>query len=63
MASRHELTAAEWARIAPLLPARETSATYYVDHRCVLDDMLYAMAFAEGTVIMRQEADSATDPS
>lgn len=44
MAHRHELTAAEWARIAPLLPARETRGTYYVDHRRVLNGMLYRHA-------------------
>jgi transposase len=44
MAHRHELTAAEWARIAPLLPARETKGTYYEDHRRVLNGMLYRHA-------------------
>jgi transposase len=44
VASRHELTAAVWARIAPLLPARETRGTYYVDHRCVFNGMLYRHA-------------------
>jgi len=33
MAHRHELSAAEWARISPLLPARYTKGTYYADHR------------------------------
>ena len=40
MAGRHELTAAEWVRIAPLLPARETRGRYYADHRRVLNGML-----------------------
>ena len=44
MAHRHELTAAEWARIAPLLPGRETKGTYYADHRRVLNGMLYRHA-------------------
>ena len=44
MAHRHELTAAEWARIAPLLPARKTKGTYYEDHRRVLNGMLYRHA-------------------
>ena len=44
MAHRHELTAAEWARIAPLLPARRTKGTYYEDHRRVLNGMLYRHA-------------------
>jgi transposase len=29
---RHELSEAEWAGIAPLLPPRETKGTYYRDH-------------------------------
>lgn len=41
MAHRHELTGAEWARIAPLPPARETRGTYYADHRRVLNGMLH----------------------
>ena len=44
MAHRHELSAAEWARIAPLLPARETKGTYHVDHRRVLNGMPYRHA-------------------
>lgn len=44
MASRQELTAAEWARIAPVLPARETRRTYHTDHRRVLTGMLYRHA-------------------
>jgi transposase len=44
MAHRHERTAAEWARIAPLFPARETRGTYDEDHRRVLDGMLYRHA-------------------
>jgi transposase len=35
---------AEWTRIAPLLPARETRGTYYADHRRVLKGMLYRHA-------------------
>jgi transposase len=44
VAARHELTAAEWARIAPLLPARETRGTYHADHRRVLNGILYRHA-------------------
>ena len=44
MAHRHELSAAEWARVAPLLPARETKGTHYEDHRRVLNGMLYRLA-------------------
>jgi transposase len=44
VAGRHELTATEWARMAPLLPARETRGTYYADHRRVLNGMLYRHA-------------------
>lgn len=45
MAHRHELAAAEWARVAPLLPARATSGTYYADHRRrVLNGMLDRLA-------------------
>ena len=44
MAHRHELTAAEWTRIAPLLPARETKGTYYASHRRVLNGMLHRHA-------------------
>jgi transposase len=41
---RHELSEAEWARIAPLLPPRETKGTYYRDHRTVLNGVLYRHA-------------------
>jgi transposase len=44
VAARHELTKAEWARIAPLLPGRETRGRYYADHRRVLNGMLYRHA-------------------
>lgn len=44
MAHRHELSAAEWARIAPLLPPRETQGTYYEDHRRILNGMLHRQA-------------------
>lgn len=44
MGHRHELTEAEWARIAPLLPARATAGTHYKDHRLVLNGMLYRHA-------------------
>ena len=45
MASRHEVTTAEWVgRPAPLLPARETRGTYYADHRRVLNGMPYRHA-------------------
>jgi transposase len=44
MAHRHELSEAEWARIAPFLPTRETRGTYYRDHRTVLNGMLYRHA-------------------
>jgi transposase len=44
VAGRHELTLAEWMRIAPLLPARETRRTYYADHRLALNGMLYRHA-------------------
>ena len=40
MAHRHELTAAAWARIAPLLPPQATRGTHYKDHRTVLNGML-----------------------
>lgn len=43
MAHRHELSAAEWARIAPLLPPRETQGTYFHDHRRILNGMLYRL--------------------
>jgi len=48
MVRRHELSDAEWARIAPLLPARETAGTYYKDHRLVLNGMLYRHATGIG---------------
>lgn len=38
---RHELSDEEWARLEPLLPARETRGRYYRDHRIVLNGMLY----------------------
>lgn len=44
MVCRHELSEAEWARIAPLLPPRETRGTYYREHRAVLNGMLYRLA-------------------
>ena len=44
MAHRHELSEAEWARIAPLLPPERTRGTYYRDHRSVLNGMLYRHA-------------------
>ena len=44
VAGRHELTLAEWTRLAPLLPARETRGTYYADRRRVLNRMLYRHA-------------------
>jgi transposase len=44
VAGRHELNLAEWMRIAPLLPARETRRTYYADHRLALNGMLYRHA-------------------
>jgi transposase len=44
VAGRHELTLAEWTRIAPHLPARETQGTNYADHRRVLNGMLYRHA-------------------
>jgi transposase len=44
MAHRHELSEAEWARIAPLLPAQATAGTHYRDHRLVLNGMLYRHA-------------------
>jgi transposase len=43
MVRRHELTDAEWARVAPLLPPRETRGTYYKDHRRILNGMLYRL--------------------
>ena len=43
MVRRHELTDAEWARVAPLLPPVETKGTYYKDHRLVLNGMLYRL--------------------
>ena len=44
MAHRHELSEAEWARIAPLLPPQQTRGTYCRDHRTVLNGMLYRHA-------------------
>jgi hypothetical protein len=44
VAGRHELTLAEWTRIAPLLSARETRGTYYADHWRFLNGMLYRHA-------------------
>jgi transposase len=44
MVHRHELSEAEWARIAPLLPPQQTRGTYYRDHRTVLNGMLYRHA-------------------
>ncbi len=44
MAHRHELSEAEWARIAPLLPPQQTRGTYYRYHRTVLNGMLYRHA-------------------
>lgn len=44
MGHRHELTEAEWARIAPLLPAQATAGTHYKDHRTVLNGMLFRHA-------------------
>jgi transposase len=38
---RHELSDEEWARLEPLLPARETRGRYYRDHRLILNGMLY----------------------
>ena len=43
MVRRHELTDAEWARVAPLLPRRETRGTHYRDHRVILNGMLYRL--------------------
>ena len=44
MVRRHELTDAEWARIAPLLPPVATKGTHYKDHRLVLNGMLYRLS-------------------
>jgi transposase len=44
MVRRHELTDAEWDRVAPLLPPVETKGTYYQDHRRILNGMLYRLA-------------------
>ena len=41
MSRRHELSDREWARLEPLLPARQTHGRYYRDHRVVLNGMLY----------------------
>ena len=38
---RHELSEAEWARLAPLLPAVTTRGRPYQDHRRVLNGMLF----------------------
>ena len=43
MVRRHELTDAEWARIAPLLPPVRTKGTPYNDHRPILNGMLYRL--------------------
>ena len=37
---RHELSDAEWALLAPLLPAARTAGRYCRDHRAVLSGML-----------------------
>src|SRR5688500_13009176 len=44
MAYRHELSEAEWARIAPLRPRRETRGTDYRDHQTTLDGILHRHA-------------------
>ena len=46
MAHRHELTGAEWTRIAPLLPARQTRGTYYAEHRRILAALQRELAAA-----------------
>lgn len=43
MPHRHELSDAEWVRIAPLLPPLETSGTYYKDHRLILNGILFRL--------------------
>src|SRR6185437_12005266 len=43
MPHRHELSDAEWERIAPLLPPLETNGTYYKDHRLILNGMLFRL--------------------
>jgi transposase len=45
---RHELTDAEWARIAPLLPPQQTAGTHFKDHRLILNGMLYRHATGIG---------------
>ena len=41
MPHRQELSDAEWERIAPLLPPLGTKSTYYKDHRCILNGLLF----------------------
>jgi hypothetical protein len=53
VAGRHELTLAEWTRIAPLLPARETRGTYYADHRLLCEDRHGPRDEPEHTVSIR----------
>ena len=48
MLHRQELSDAEWVRIAPLLPPRQTRGTYYKDHRLVLNGMLFRHATGIG---------------
>jgi transposase len=40
---RHELSDEEWARLAPLLPPRQTRGRYYRDHRTILNGMLWVL--------------------
>jgi transposase len=40
---RHELSDAEWARLVPLLPLRQTGGRPYQDHRRVLNGMLWIL--------------------
>lgn len=43
MVRRQELSDAEWARLEPLLPARQTGGRPFHDHRVVLNGMLFRL--------------------
>ncbi|TYC54626.1 transposase [Zoogloea oleivorans] len=38
---RHELFGAEWALLEPLLPAATMPGRYYLNHRTILNGMLF----------------------
>ena len=43
MVRRHELSDAEWARLAPLLPPQHTAGRPFHDHRVILNGMLFRL--------------------